>query len=323
MRSTMKRIACLLLGLILLVAAGCAAKSEIPFAADQAAPAEEPARGEEGFGFNGTDDTGKGAVEATEESVESTAQADTAQYGNKIIKSVYMNVETYEFDRTLTAMQNLLTGMGGYVESSSVTGRSLHDGGYISRSAHFEFRVPEANFKAFMDSVGELGNVTNQSENGEDISFQYYDTEARLESLKVQEERLLAILEKADKIEDVIALEQELSNVRYQIESLTGQIRQWDNLVSFSRASVDLTEVKEYTELAEQPDTLLERIGDTITKSFKSLVRFLEDLVVVFTAILPFLLLLAIIALAVVLIVRGSVKRRRERNARQKEKGNE
>lgn len=274
-------------------------------------PAEEPAVDED-FGFNRGDD------EMVE--YDKAAGEVTQDYGNKIIKTAYMNMETYDFDETLQKMQDLLTGMGGYVESSNVSGRSHDEDRYVRRNAHFEFRVPEDSFMNFINSVGDLGNVTNSSEGGQDISYQYMDTEARLESLEVQEERLISILEKAEKIEDVIALEQELSRVRYEIESRQGQLRHWDNLVSFSRVSVDVNEVREYTDITEQPDTLWERIGDTLRRSFKSLVNFLETVLMVLIAILPFLLLLGVVALIVVLIVRAATKKQRALRREFKEK---
>ena len=312
----------LLAALILAMGAGCAKSGQQAprdYATEEEAepaPAEEPAADGD-FGFNRGDDeiveSDKGAGEAGQD------------YGNKIIKTAYMDMETYDFDETLQKMEGLLTGMGGYVESSSVSGQSLQNDGYVRRRAHFEFRVPQDSFLEFLNSVGDLGNVIDSSKGGQDISYQYMDTEARLESLEVQEERLLSILEKADKIEDVITLEQELSRIRYEIESLQGQLRHWDNLVSFSRVSVDVTEVREYTDVTEQPDTLGQRIGDTLRRSFKSLVNFLETVLVVLTAILPYLLLLGVIALIVILIVRAATKKQRalHKEIREKEKRDE
>lgn len=329
-KKTMRCMALVLLGLMLLLAVGCAksagdmspaGRGNTAAEAVPQAPAAEPAYDRD-FGF---DDAAGNAEYETSAAEEDAGEAGAQDYGNKIIKTAYMNVETYTFDETIQKMQNLLAGMGGYVESSSVSGQSLYEDRYIRRYAHFEFRVPESSYETFIHSVGELGNVIDSSQGGQDISFQYMDTEARLESLQVQEDRLISILEKAEKIEDVIALEQELSRVRYEIESREGQLRHWDNLVSFSRVSVDVNEVKEYTEITEEPDTLWQRIGDTLQRSFKSLVRFLENLLVVLTAVLPYLLMLGTIALIVVLIVRAATRRKRaqRKEIEEKEKGNE
>jgi uncharacterized membrane protein len=321
MKKVVKRIACILLGLMLLAAVGCAKSTAESVNYDkQMAPMEEPAMAEGDFGFS--NDAARGADEAESAAGAPAPNPESHDYGNKIIKNAYMEMETYEFDKTIQAMQDLLAGMGGYVESSNISGQSLQDGGYVRRSAHFEFRVPAESYQAFLNSVGDLGNVTNKSEGGQDISYQYYDTEAHLESLQIQEDRLLAILEKADKLEDVITLEQALGDVRYQIESLQGQLRRWDNLVSFSRVSVNITEVKEYTEVTEEPDTLWQRIGDTLRRSVKALGNFLEAMLVGLTAVLPFLLLFAVIALVIILIVRASSRRRASRRE-EKEKSKE
>ena len=98
-----------------------------------------------------------------------------------------------------------------------------------------------------MSGAGELGNVLSLNRRQEEITEAYYDTEARLTALKTQEERLLAIMEKAETLDDIIRLEDALSDVRYQIESLSGTMRRYDNLVEMATVEVSLREVESTT----------------------------------------------------------------------------
>ena len=109
-------------------------------------------------------------------------------------------------------------------------------------------RIPRKSFDQFISGLGDVGSVINQQITGEDITGQYLDVEARLKSLKLQEERLLTILSKAELLQDIIELERELSNVRYEIEHYTGTLKKWDNLIDYSKVTIDVYEVHEIKE---------------------------------------------------------------------------
>jgi len=212
----------------------------------------------------------------------------------KIIKSAYLSVETLEFDRFINAIYGKLSSLGGYVESSNVEGIPRNAQGRTLRTAHFEIRVPKKYFQQFITDVGELGNLLIKQETGQDITSQYFDTEARLKSLQIQEERLLTILEKAEKLQDIIELERELSNVRYEIENLTGTLKKWDNMIEYSRISMDVYEVKELKE--EEPADLTwgEKIVRAFTESLKQLADLCKNFIVFLAGALPYLAVLGV-----------------------------
>jgi hypothetical protein len=155
--------------------------------------------------------------------------------------------------------------------------------------------VPKEYFQQFITDVGGLGNLLIKQENGDDITGQYFDTEARLKSLQIQEERLLTILQKAEKLQDIIELERELSNVRYEIENLTGTLKKWDNMVEYSRISLDVYEVKELKEEESYELTWGQRIVKAFTESLEKLVDLAKDLVVFLASALPYFVILGVI----------------------------
>ena len=148
-----------------------------------------------------------------------------------------------------------------------------------------------------MTDVGELGNVTRMESWGDDVSAQYFDTEARLKSLTIQEERLLTILSRAEVLSDIIELERELSNIRYEIENLTGTLRKYDNLVAYSTLELEVQEVEEIRETEEKPVTLWDKIVRSFRNSIRRVTKIAEDLLILLVGVIPFLLLLAVILL--------------------------
>ena len=126
----------------------------------------------------------------------------------KVIRHANMELETKEFDPALSGILQAVANAGGYIESQDQGGGSSYGGGrYRERYANINARVPSAKLDGVIRSVGGLCNVVTQSQSMDDITDRYYDAEAHLTTLRVQEERLLEILSKAEKLEDIITLE--------------------------------------------------------------------------------------------------------------------
>jgi len=212
--------------------------------------------------------------------------------GEKIIKSAYLGIETLEFDVLTNNITGKVNMMGGYIESSNIQGIPKGAMSGSSRRAHFVIRIPSKKFEHFINEVGELGNLITKEIGGENVTSQYFDTQARIKSLTIQEERLLSILEKAELLQDIIELESELSRVRYEIENYTGTLKRLDQLVDYSSISLDIYEVKELKSTDPDPDTLGDRLVQAFKQSLKNLSEFFENLIIFLVAVLPYLILL-------------------------------
>jgi hypothetical protein len=148
------------------------------------------------------------------------------QTGHKIIQTGQINLETVKFDETITSVQNYVNSIGGYVQSSSIQGKGIDINNAPSkRHGTFTVRVPQNEHSKFFTSIKIYGTITYQESKGDDITEQYFDTEARVKSLLIQEERILDILKKTDKLSDIIELEKHLTEIRYQLDSLTGSLK--------------------------------------------------------------------------------------------------
>lgn len=153
--------------------------------------------------------------------------------GAKLIRRAELAIQTTQFDQAMKTLDGLVLSHDGYFESASVYGGSYRDVN-ANRSGEYVIRIPAEQFRAFQSSVGSLGYVTSSTESSEDVGEQYYDTEARLKTQQTKQERLQSLLEKADTMEDIISLENALSDVEYQIEQLSSTLNRYDALISYS-----------------------------------------------------------------------------------------
>lgn len=156
----------------------------------------------------------------------------------KIIRRVSMDMETRDFDELADSLTRAVASVGGYTESANVYSRSG------SRHASYVFRIPSANLDAFLSSLSTLGNVLSRSENAEDVTLAYVDTESRIRALKAEETALLEMLEKSENLSDLMSVRSRLTDVRYQLDSYESQLRKYDSLIDYSTVSVSVSEVE-------------------------------------------------------------------------------
>ena len=240
---------------------------------------------------------------------------------DKIIYTSDIELETLEFDKTIKDLYDMIERNGAFIETSSVSGTGYNSKYYGSvwRTAFFSIRVPRDNFAGMTGSLSEIGNVTYSTTSADNITSSFLDTESRLKAYRTEEESLLEMLEKAETVEDMITVQDRLSWVRYEIESLTSTLNNWQNEVDYSTINLNISEVKKYTEEPVLPKTFGEEIREGFNSSVSWLKQALRD-IVVFTAsaapvlVLPlvFLIPAGIIVLIIVLCVRN--KRRKNRN---------
>ena len=234
----------------------------------------------------------------------------------KIIYSADASVETTEFELTLEKLQGLVQQFGGFIESSSINGSNYYDQsrGYTnSRNANYTIRIPSERFSELMGSLSTLGNVPYTYTYTENITARYYDVQARLTAYKTQEQRLLEMMEMAETVSDLVVIEDRLSELRYEIESLQSTLNNWDRQVSYSSVNVNISEVTVYTPEAKM--TYGQRLGLAVRSGLQSTGEFFSNFLLWFLEALPALVILAALIVAAIMIIRRVRKKRRARKA--------
>ena len=245
----------------------------------------------------------------------SDVMVDSAIYNDpnaKVIRSAELTIQTLEFDQSVAKLAALTESMGGYYETAQIDAGGYYDR-YASRSAYYIVRIPKANFVSFRDNVGEVGHLYSIVENSRNVGEEYYDTEARLATLETKQERLLALLEKADVMKDIIELESALANVQYEIDKYNTTLRKYDSLIDYSTFTVHLREVHKI----EQEPGPQEGFGTRFLASLKDgLSEFCEgvqDFALWLARNIVALVIWAIVIVAVVKIILWRVKKRRSK----------
>jgi hypothetical protein len=240
----------------------------------------------------------------------------------KLIKTVDLDVETKEFDSLITTLDSQVELFGGYVESQNTWNGSRYDyygnyQSYSARNASYTIRIPRENLSAFIDTFSPLCNVTNRSESVQDITLSYVDLESHKQALLTEEQTLNELMSRATEMEDILTIEDKLTDIRYQLQSMESQLRTYDNKVTYSTVYIDIKEVKELTIEEPEPETYWDRMRSNFTDSMETLFERLQDFSIWFVAALPHLLIWGAIIFGIVMLVRGiivhNIKKARKR----------
>lgn len=226
---------------------------------------------------------------------------------DKIIRRMILEVETQEFDHLINTIDTNINQLGGYVESSNISGRRYYKDNMLY--GEIIARVPKNRLNEFIKTVNDTANVVNTQENTENVTVKYVDIESHKKSLEIEQERLLALLEKVETLEDIITLETRLSSVRYELESYETQLRTYDNLVEYSTVTLYIQEVERMSVVSDEEKTIWNRIQIGFSDSMYNISDGIKNFVVWFIVNLPYLIIWGIIITVVAFISRRYYRR--------------
>lgn len=235
----------------------------------------------------------------------SSATSTNSESEEKIIKTVDLNVQTKEYTAYISGITSSVAALGGYVENSST---DLGSGSKYNRNATYTVRIPADKLDAFLEAAEEKGTITNITEEQKNVTLEYVDLESRISAFRTERDSLTKLLEKAESLENILAIQERLSEVNYEIESYTAQLRVLENRVSYSTVTMHIREVERVTE--EEP-SLWSQIKNRFLDNLDDLIDGLKNAVVDIVGGLPILLPLAIAAVIVILIIRKLIKKRK------------
>lgn len=280
----MKRYLSVSLVLLLLLGmlTGCGAKNAMTEAAAPAAGA--PMATEAAMEEVLYDEAGSG--------ISNTATA--MPENQKLIRTVYLDAQTTSMDGVMSWLENRVAELGGYFEQKSIRRSGSRDDGSYYRYADMVIRVPAENLDGFLAQIGENAVVTSTREETENVTLQYVSTKSRVEALETEQKRLLELLEEAGSMEDLLTIEERLTDVRWELENYASQLRVLDNQVDYSTVYLNINEVDKPKVVTER--TVWQKIGDGFAENTIDLWDGIVAVFVWLLSSLPFLIPLAVSA---------------------------
>lgn len=293
-----------------LLLGGCGAKSEMM---ESAKPGFTQATDEMYKSDWGFSNNAGGQEFNTEQEYPGKEETEAYQSASeKLIRTITMRVQTKEFETLLSYLEARVPEVGGYIQYSQIYGGDTEYSGY--RSAELTLRIPQNSLDPFVSGISENASVVYKTENARNVALEYADTEAHLKALQIEQERFLELLGKAESLDTIITLERHLTDLRYEIESYAAKLRVYDNQVSYSTVSLEISEVKRTT-TADPDPSLLTRMKEGFINTFYNVQDGAGNFLVWLVTNLLYLLIFGAVIIVAVTFLRRVIRKSEAKSA--------
>jgi hypothetical protein len=198
----------------------------------------------------------------------------------KIIKKATLKFETPDLAKTFSTIQNAAKRYGAVI-ANDASGKD-----FGSSFRNLLIRVPNAHFDHFINDIGKgVTHFDVKQISQEDVTEEYIDVESRMKSKKKLEERYIQLLNKANKVSEMMEIEEKLAEIREEIEAKEGQLKYLQNRISLSTISIEM-----YT-LNPSESGATASYGGKIWNSMKEGFNGLSNFVLSIIGIWPFILI--------------------------------
>ncbi len=257
---------------------------------------------------DGADTTASDAAGAPQKAVGGVTSVDPAVAQQKVVRRADLSVQVEDVEEAAAAVRDIATTAGGVVTSENIStdpepmpvepeGDAATGGSVPSTSTGtITVSVPADELDATLDRLAGVGTVLSRAVSTDDVTAQYADTDSRVKSARASVERVRALMSKATKIGDVVALESELSRRQADLEALESTLKALDSQVALSPVSVRLTTVD--VPVAEPDDN---GFLAGLTAGWGAFRTSVTVLLTVLGALLPFALAAAVVVVPSVL----------------------
>lgn len=296
-RFNRKRLAGLLILLLLLSLGGCGAKSA------QESVSQDSGVNKAEYGLVEAGSMNDKSIQLKLPGQFRLADRESPALDRKIIQNADLSMDVKDVPEAVDRILDLNKQSGGYTVSSHIYKNN------DKISAELSIKVPQPALNSTLISISALGEVTDKVMTTEDVTEEFYDSEARLKVLNSKEARLLSLMERAGSIEDIISIENELSKTRSEIEVLSGRLKYLTNATNYSQVNISLEQA--VGSAVKTPRGTLGKSVQGLINSLNQMIHFGSSLIVGLFIILPWAILLSLL----VLLVRFLYKKRKSRTS--------
>ena len=250
-------------------------------------------------------------VEATE------ANVNPAEISEKKIRTVNLSLECKSMEGAEKELKDKVKAQGGYIESEDYSAISQWND---TKRMNFTIRLPKGNVDSFLDFLNGEGRILSKSENLQDVRLQYRDAKNHIKALETEQERILALMEKAETVDQLIALENRLTDIRYQLDSYNSEILDYDNKVDFSTIYLELQESIGGKINQSGNYSFFDRVRDGFFRNLFEIRLFFEDTALFVLVFIPQILLVLLIILLIVFANKKLLNRKKKEKQEKQEK---
>ena len=301
---------------------------------NDAAPVAKAARGyaAENMEFDAVEEASDGGYEEpayTEDDITTVGSTEDTPVldADKIVYYADISLSSKHFENARDQIGKLADKYGAILENENYSEGDIDwytrgdEDGSKRRNYYVVYRVPAENYKALLSEAYDLDAVVSSlNRNAQNITRSYYDTKAEIESLETEMEQLEDIMKDAKKIEDVLYIQERITEVRTQLNRNKSELQRMDMDVAYSYVNISLQEVKEYKEPEPPADLPFDQqVMQSFNNSIIEFYQFCDDATIFIARNWIKILAWLVVILIIISIIRGGGARRYARRELKRE----
>lgn len=195
------------------------------------------------------------------------------QQPDKIIKEANIKFEVDDYKTSKQAIDSLVKRWGGYISSED----EYYSNTRVENA--IIIRVHNTQFENLLTQLGETSKkIDYKTVNSIDVTEEYVDLTTRIKTKKEVEQRYIAILKKATKIEDILKVENEIRKIREEIEAKEGRLKYLEDRVSLSTINLNIYQTLQYKYQPKKENGFFTRVYKGLDKGWSGFLSFIVGL---------------------------------------------
>lgn len=235
----------------------------------------------------------------------------------KLIYRASRNIEvTQKIEPLVLRVQNFVESHNGYIQNME-----QYRNGYdpVSQEelegVNMVIRIPHEHYNKALTTIEELGAVVHKTSSVEDVTLQYSDLASTLKMYKVEQDRLLEMIEnETTDVTDLIEIEKRLSEVRIQMERYESARRALESQINYDTIELEINQVRTVSNI-NQPQSFGKRIKSAFLESIDNAKIFIQaSIIAVAYLFIPAMIMLAIFGAGYFIFRKVYIKRKNKKN---------
>lgn len=231
---------------------------------------------------------------------ESASASNTQSNSQKIIKTASIYMHTNDIDELLKKINAEISSLNGLTSSYS------QDKYNESGSVNTVIQIPAEKLDEFIAFLDEVGAVKSKQISSKNITEIYTDTESRIKAYETEEKTLLGILEKCESVADIITVQDRLSEIRSELETLNNTKKLYDSQISYSSVELSISEVDR---VKKSSDSFGSEVLEKLTENLYNIGRFFRSFAIFILSATPYLAMIAVAAIIIIVILKKRKRR--------------
>ena len=194
-----------------------------------------------------------------------------------IIRNAKIEIVVDNFDTSINSINKFVEEKKGIITKNDIKTDIGNN-----KEGRIEIKVPAENLDALLAQIKKISQVvTSETISREDYTEEYIDINARLQKKRALENRYREILKTAKNTADILSIEEQLSNVREEIESINFRIKYLDKSAVMSEVSLSINTP---SVIKPNNDSILNKIPKGFSDAFALILYLFGYIIIIFIA---------------------------------------